>query len=233
MKKELILVVLFFSISWKSMAQSLKNEWSLLPAQEKNELALEHALSLQKGCLVVILPTYEKKIAHLQSLMEAPQVSEKRKRRLEKLMVQTLSDRDSTNAKFVQNFPKGYHFSPLYFIYNHDFSEFIHSGDPQWLMDAQGNPLKETEALCGEVYFGHKHRLRAENTAGGYYFVITNKALQIIPKPFPAFLPLENTFLTLVTFFDGKTYAVDPSIIGNRVQKKLEKLVESSKVQKP
>jgi hypothetical protein len=233
MKKTIIWGVFFLTISWKVSAQALKNEWSLLSTQEKNKLALEHALSLKNGCLVVILPTYDKKIAHLQSLIGAPQVSVKKKKRLEKLMVETLADRDTTNVKFMQNFPKGYQFSSLYFLYNKDFVEFINSGDPRWLRDAQGHPLTEAEALCEEIYFGHKHRLRAENTAGGYYFVITNRDLQIIPKPFPAFLPLENTFLTILTFFDGKTYSVNPLTIGNKVQKKLEKLVESSRMQNP
>ncbi len=217
--------------SQNTYSQVLKNDWISLSSLDRNELALQHVQTLKNGSLIVVLPYYENKIAHLQNLLEAPQLSPKKKKRVEKLITKTLSERDSSNLNFINNFPKGYTFSEVFFLYNKDFSEFAKFGDAQLLMDYKGDPLNANTPLSKNLYFGHKHRLRAENTAGGYYFVVTTQDLQIIPKPFPSFLPLENTFLTLLTFFDGNNYPVDPMIIGTKVQKKLEKIGDSIMIQ--
>lgn len=221
-----IFTLFFFFITsfYTTHSQSLSRELVNLPMADRVELARFHAHELKDAILIIILPYHERKINQLQEWLRDSTTPPQRISRIEKLLEITISNRDSLNFDYIRNFPRNYSFSEIKFLYNKDLNRFLEKGTKEYFLGPDGNYNGSKETLKKKVYFGHLYRERGEDTAGGYYFVLSDTDFNIIPKPFPSFINLENTFLNILTFWNGDSFNIPAEKIGERVEKKLNTL---------
>lgn len=218
-----IFILFFFSFSFFPLySQSLSRELVTLPSAERSALAQWHAKELKDATLIIILPFHEKKIRQLREWLSDSTTPPQRISRIEKLLEITISSRDSLNFDYIRNFPKGYSYSGVEFIYNKDLNQFLEKNTREYFLGPDGDYKGENGSFEGKVYFGHLYRERGEDTAGGYYFVFSDTEFNIIPKPFPSYINLENIFLNILTFWNGNSFSIPAERIGEKIQKKLD-----------
>ena len=222
---KIITSLFFFLFALSQVAgQSLSRELTTLPSEERSELAQRHTNNLAEATLIIILPFHERKINQLNEWLADSETPEQRIPRIEKLLEKTISDRDSLNMDYLRNFPEAYTFSKVEFLYNKDLNKFLEAGTYEYFLNSEGEYKGSKNSFQENVYFGHLYRERGEDTAGGHYFVISDNDFKIIPKPFPSYFNLENTFINILTFWSGNSYQVPAEKIASKVQKKLENI---------
>ncbi len=149
--------------------------------QEPVSEAARHVLELKKGVLVVVLPTRHKKIAELERLLSAEGLSDKSRRRLERLLEQTRASVQSLQRALRAAFRDAYRFSEVAFAY--DYEVVRHRPSELSLTDVRGAPFALSPGQA--VYFAMLGRTDARTGSSMEALLLFDAQREVLRRPFP------------------------------------------------
>ncbi len=176
----------------------------MLSAQQTNkQVANTHINELRNGTLVFIIPSYGQKIEVLQDLLLQNDLSEKERKRTEKVLQRTQSEQDSFATALRHAVDLEYHFSAYAFE------------------KADSTPLhNNTEGLQQPFYYVK----RGTTESGADALLIMDDSGNTLEKPFPYYVRLVKVSAIFDSFFGVAEYEwKDLSKVINKMNRNLHK----------
>jgi len=169
--------------------------------RKRSERADSSIIDLKNSYLIVRLPSYRKKIAQFDKLINSPTVSARKKKRYERLKKRQIRARDFLHNEVAQNMYKYYDFSNFLILMDSSFDEF-RAGQHKGLFLNEDLTIDDSLKFTGESY----HVLRFGNTDYAYTngrtgIVIMDKDLEDLQSPFPYFIDIYDPSKELLVLF--------------------------------
>lgn len=158
-------------------------------ARSQHTMVEEQIAALKEGILIVVIPSYSKKI---KSLEETYNQTNKNKKRHKKLIQYAKWERDSFETEIAQAMEDVYIFSDYAFLSDAHLKNFL-QGDRSQVIYASKN---QGEIMIKDVYFLR----RGETENGAEALLVCNRKLEPLTKPFPYYVRL-NGFLSIFESF--------------------------------
>lgn len=179
---------------------------------------------LKAGVLIVRLPSYRKKIAAMQELMQDKTVSKSNKENLKKQITLVQQDAHLRNLSIVEGFQSVYDFSEVLFIYDHH-TKAVQEGNTAGIFLNERLKIDESIQLNNRPYlFARFGKTDTNTTTGLEGIIITDRNLQDLTKPFPAYVRESSLMFLMDKTFD-KTNADKRNMprLVEKLNKKLKK----------
>ncbi|GEM_PF-5496121 len=143
--------------------------------------AMQHIVRLKEGLLVVVLPTQHKKIAELERLLSSPELSDRSRHRLSRILRDTRQEVATLQSALQSAFRDAYRFSQVAFVTDDEWRS--RPLEALSLRDIKGAavPLPTN----GAVYFAALGRTDAQAGSSMEAMIIHDSAKQRLQRPFP------------------------------------------------
>jgi hypothetical protein len=175
--------ILFFGLILFLQAFSMAG-WS------QTSLAKENIDTLKKGIIIVVIPTYDKKIEALEEMQMRGTINQKRYSRM---MRDTKWERDSFQMEIFQAMKTVYAFSDYAFLADTNLKPFMH-GD--WSRVVYPSAYQDDHKRT-RIYFLR----RGETENGAEALLVCDNKLNPLTKPFPYYVRLNGFVSIFESFF--------------------------------
>ena len=132
---------------------------------------------LREGYLIIRFPTYKSKIDTLTA-MTARATDPKNKERLRKELQQTIEERDTLWADYIEAFKTRYTFSKVAYIYDYD----AHDLNTAHYYNLEGESMAVADLSEGPLYYVFFERTEEDALDA---LVVYNRNMKKVPRPFP------------------------------------------------
>ncbi len=204
MRKILTICSYFYKMKIKSIILVIAMSTSVLAMQaqqafntkEDKSVATYHIKALNKGVLLVRLPSNRKKIAALENTLDQD-LSENDHKKLSKRLNKTIQETDERLAAIIGAMDSTYHFSEYAFFLDYDTREVLESGKKLYQSDMKAAyDLSDTSSIY-ILTLGKT----PENSIDA--FIVLNDELQGIPLPFPSTVTMRASFIDIIIFWES------------------------------
>lgn len=183
--QKLPILALLLCLPFCLMAQPEGKYWS-------KSKAYEAAKALKEGVLVVCLPSNHNKITAMSASLDNPRVGENEKKRIRKLLAETVSESHSDNKIAIAAFRQEYRFSAVYFAYDTAVSQ-LRQGITEGYFLNDSLEMDTRASLAGKSWFVLRMGYTdAAQTSGAESFVMSDSTFEAFKSPFPAAVRLDN-----------------------------------------
>ena len=132
---------------------------------------------LREGYLIIRFPTYKSKIDTLTA-MTARATDPKNKERLQKELQQTIEERDTLRADYIEAFKTRYTFSKVAYIFDYD----AHDLNTAHYYNLEGESMAVADLSEGPLYYVFFERTEEDALDA---LVVYNRNMKKVPRPFP------------------------------------------------
>ena len=143
----------------------------------QNSEKVDPIFDLHEGTLIVRFPSYRTKIDTLESLIKRS-TNPQNKERLQKLLTETIDDRDTLFEHYKKAFKENYNFSKTAYIWDYEAKDL--NTAHYFNMDSEQIQLSDLGEL--PLYYLFFERTEESKIEA---MVIYNRKLNIVPRPFP------------------------------------------------
>ena len=172
--KRLLCLILILSSVIRCFAQSSNKETSIQAIKE-----------LKHGVLVVIIPSYYKKIKAMEKIVRNPKTKTSTKKRNKKLIQSAQEEQKRLDYKIQKGFIEKYDFSELAFIHDTATVYLIKKGIKKGVFLNDENQTDLTDKSIFFLRYGHTDRA---TTTGIESWIVTDDQLHDLQKPFPYYV---------------------------------------------
>ena len=165
--KRVILILLCFSSAWSPTL--ISGQVFVDPTNAIKEL--------KEGYLIIRFPTYRAKIDTLYA-MSARTTDPKNKGRLQKELQQTIEERDTLFADYIEAFKTKYTFSKVAYIFDYDARDL----NTAHYYNLDGESIAIADLSEGPLYYVFFERTQEDALDA---LVVYNRYMKKVPKPFP------------------------------------------------
>lgn len=186
-QKRLLLLVLIWSSIVTSYAQ-----------RNTMDTSIQAIHDLKNGVLVVIVPSYHKKIKVLEKAVRNPKTKASKKKRNKKLIAAAKKDRQKVLDQLYEGFSVNYDFSEVAFIHDTATVHIIKKGikTDLFLKDERHIDLGDKPLFF--LRYGYTDRA---TTTGIEAWIIADRQLQDLQKPFPYYVPVFQPLKEVIRAF--------------------------------
>ncbi len=156
---------------------------------------------LKEGVLVVRLQSGNNKITELKRLIDSPDTSAKTKKRLEKELHQTVSDRKMLNTQQFYAFQNAYKFSKVLFMFD-TASKQLKEGKQSGIFLNEQLEIDETISLNNQAFYVASVASLESGTDG---MVLMDKTFTPLKPPFPYYVKLRSVGQVIAAVFTPRT----------------------------
>ena len=132
---------------------------------------------LKEGYLIIRFPTYKSKVDTLTA-MSARATDPKNKARITKELQQTIEERDTLWADYIEAFKTRYSFSKVAYIFDYD----AHDLNTAHYYNLEGESIAVADLSEGPLYYVFFERTEEDALDA---LVVYNRNMKKVPKPFP------------------------------------------------
>jgi len=179
-------------------------------SKEKIAIAEKAIKDLKEGILIVRLKSKHSKISKLQSLSSSKDVDNATKARIKNTLKREIEERNTLNNQIVKGFEEFYYFSTVYFMYDTS-SISLKNGVQEGIFLNNNLEVDPTIKLNNKPFFVLRYGTTdLNNTSGIEAWVVMNKQLEDMERPFPyhaALKGIDNFKQLLREAFDPRTKA--------------------------
>ncbi|MCB0560657.1 MAG: hypothetical protein KDD09_16995 [Phaeodactylibacter sp.] len=173
-----------------------------LPRQERTEIAQESIKALYGGTLIVRLPSFQTKIDGMKGVLSSSGPDSPNRARIEKMLKETLDNRQEFNQNMIAAFQEEYHFSEVYFMLD-TATAALKSGQLQGIFLNSSLEIDPNIHLDGPPpYFVLRFGSTSDmSTDGVEAMVIMDGQFQDLDKPFPYYQRLHDFAAVMGSIF--------------------------------
>jgi len=179
-----LLLILSSVSSITSFAQSNKIETSIQTIKE-----------LKQGILIVILPSYHKKIKELEKIESNPITKASTKKRHNRLIKSAKEDQQKIAHRIQQDFIENYDFSEFAFIYDTATVHLLKNDLKKGVFLKDEKQIDLTDKSIFFLRYGHTD---VNTTTGIGAWIVTDNQLQDLQRPFPYFISVFRPLSVMV-----------------------------------
>lgn len=177
-------------------------------------IAYNHLSQLQKGTLVMVLKSDNKKRTELQKVIDSKKSSASQRRRAEKQLKNSIRDRNKFHFDLIDGFAQAYTFSDYRWIYDSDLVEFM-DGEKGLLLDNKLNRDENIEIKTdGAVYYAREGYTQSSESARVLSYIVYDSESKQLKFPFPS-VKISNIGPAMIfrSLFDKTEYRDGISIV--------------------
>ena len=205
-----ILIILFFSIHYQSFAQSCYDrDRAFLAVKEMKE----------KGVLRIRLDTKDIKIKTYQRALAFSKLKEKKRKRIQKMLDETISERDAINLTMVKGFQDSFSFCPVFICFDTS-SNTLKAGVRKGIFyDKNLKKAPEIELPdSASIFVVYYHDRSGDYPSDG---LILRRLRGLLEEPFPKFTAIRQSFV-----YDINTPRIAKAAI--QIDRRLQRLYNRS-----
>jgi len=132
---------------------------------------------LKEGYLIIRFPTYKSKVDTLNA-MASRATDPKNKERISKELQQTIEERDTLFADYIEAFKTRYTFSKVAYIFDYD----AHDLNTAHYYNLEGESIAVADLSEGPLFYVFFERTEEDALDA---LVVYNRYMKKVPKPFP------------------------------------------------
>ncbi|GJM33105.1 MAG: hypothetical protein DHS20C18_21060 [Saprospiraceae bacterium] len=197
--------------------------------KERERQAVQAIIELQKGVLILRLPSESKKIKAMQQVL-AKDINDADRTRLEKQIESTRLKNEQENRLVVDAFDNYFSFVPIYVIYDTATIALLEGRSGDYLLDTKLNPISLDTIRGKSFYIARLGSTDQANTTGAESIIIMDKNLNDLQSPFPYAIKLHSLGYTLNTLLIPKeAFEKRMEKVASKLNKNLEKFYDNVK----
>ena len=179
-----ILILFLLIFQFQAFAQS---------ASDRDRAFLAVKDMKEKGVLIVRLDTKEIKIKTFQRALAASTLKEKKRKRIQKMLDETINERDAINIAMAKAFQDSFSFCPVFICFDTS-SNSLKAGIKKGIFyDRDLKPAPELSLPdSSSIFVIYFHEKSGEYPSNG---LILRKLRGLVEEPFPKFTAIRESFV--------------------------------------
>jgi hypothetical protein len=179
-----ILIISLFIIQFQAFAQT---------ASDRDRAFIAVSDLKENGVLIVRLDTKDVKIKVFQRALAASTLKEKKRKRIQKMLDETINEKDAINLAMASAFRDSFSFCPVFICFDTS-SNSLKAGIKKGIFyDTDLNPAPElTLPDSASIFVVYYHERSGEYPSDG---LILRKLRGLVEEPFPKFTAIRESFV--------------------------------------